>query len=602
MAKARTTSRRVLTTLAAVTLAGSLALPSDADPSSRAAAGAHGASAWANATLRRMSLEEKVGQLFVTYAYGSGADSRHPKNQEEFGVDTPAEVVRRYHLGGVIYFSWTESFVDPKQVAGLSNGLQRAALTSGAGVPLLVSTDQEHGVVTRFGAPATQFPGSMALGASRSVDDARGAARIAGAELRAVGINQNYAPVADVNTNPANPVIGVRSFSSDPGLAAEMVAAQVRGYEGEGSPRRGVSATIKHFPGHGDTNVDSHSGLPVIHHDREQWRRLDAPPFRAAIAQGVDMIMSGHLVVPGLDDSQEPATVSPKVLTGILREELGFRGVVITDSLQMDAVRARYPDAELAVRALLAGADQLLMPQNLRAAYDGVLAAVRSGRLSERRIDDSVRRVLTVKFNRGIPHQPFVDETAVDRVVGTREHLAAAQEITDRTLTALRNDDGLLPLRTKPGRVLVTGWGESATKVLTERISARGVATTRKTTGPKPSPTAIGDAVAAARDHDLTVVLTHQAWDDSQQQDLVRELAHSGKPVITVAVRDPYDAAYVDQARTWLVTYSYGSPAMESLAKVLFGESSPRGKLPVTVPEPGRPDTPRFPFGHGLSW
>ncbi|WP_318295513.1 glycoside hydrolase family 3 protein, partial [Streptomyces griseoaurantiacus] len=184
-----------------------------------------------------------------------------------------------------------------------------------------------------------------------------------------------------------------------------------------------VSATIKHFPGHGDTNVDSHSGLPVIHHDREQWRRLDAPPFRAAIAQGVDMIMSGHLVVPGLDDSQEPATVSPKVLTGILREELGFRGVVITDSLQMDAVRARYPDAELAVRALLAGADQLLMPQNLRAAYDGVLAAVRSGRLSERRIDDSVRRVLTVKFNRGIPHQPFVDETAVDRVVGTREHL-----------------------------------------------------------------------------------------------------------------------------------------------------------------------------------
>ncbi|WP_073480282.1 glycoside hydrolase family 3 protein [Streptoalloteichus hindustanus] len=580
-------------------LAGSLTASSEAQPPT---SGVQGASWWANAVLRRMSLEEKVGQLFVTYAYGSGADSRHPKNQAEFGVDTPAEVVRRYHLGGVIYFSWTDSLADPKQVAGLSNGLQRAALTSGAGVPLLISTDQEHGVVARFGPPATQFPGNMALGATRSPDVARKAARIAGAELRAVGVNQNYAPVADVNTNPANPVIGVRSFSSDPELAARMVAAQVRGYEGEGRPERGVSATVKHFPGHGDTNVDSHSGLPVIHHDREQWRRLDAPPFRAAIDQGADMIMSAHIVVPKLDDSQEPATVSRKVLTGILREELGFRGVVITDSLQMDAVRKRYPDAELAVRALEAGADQLLMPQNLRAAYDGVLAAVRDGRLSERRIDESVRRVLTMKYNRGITRHPFVDETAVDRKVGTREHLAAAQEIADRTTTALRNDDNLLPLRDKPGRVLVTGWGEATTTALAEKISARGPATTRLATGAKPNPKAIDEAVAAAGNHDLTVVLTSRAWDDAPQQELVRRLAESGRPVVAVAVRDPYDAAYVEQARTWLTTYSHSQAAMESLTKVLFGETSPRGKLPVTVPVPGKPDTARFPFGHGLSW
>nr|BFE73825.1 hypothetical protein GCM10020092_071260 [Actinoplanes digitatis] len=233
-----------------------------------------------DSALARMTLPQKIGQLFTTYVYGNDANTPSAAdaaaNRRLYGVDTPAEVVAKYHLGGVIYFAWTNSLQSPRQITTLSNGLQAAS----AGVPLTISTDQEHGVVSRMPAPATQFPGGMALGAGRSVLDAYRTGQVTGAELRAVGINQAWAPVADVNVNPANPVIGVRSFGSDPKLAAALTASQVLGLQ------RGAnaSASAKHFPGHGDTATDSHTGLPVITHTREEWQRVDAPPFKAAIA------------------------------------------------------------------------------------------------------------------------------------------------------------------------------------------------------------------------------------------------------------------------------------------------------------------------------
>ncbi|MCK2237665.1 MULTISPECIES: glycoside hydrolase family 3 protein [unclassified Crossiella] len=548
--------------------------------------------------MRGMSLEQKVGQLFVTYAYGPAADSAHPKNLAEFGVATPAEVVRKYHLGGVIYFNWTDSFANPKQVAALSNGLQRAAMSSGARLPLLISTDQEQGVVTRFSSPATLFPGSMALGAARDAGLARQAAEITGRELRAVGINQNFAPDADVNVNPANPVIGVRSFSSDPKLVAQQVTAQVKGYQ-QGRLGQSVSATVKHFPGHGDTNQDSHYTLPVINHTPEQWQQLDAPPFQAAIKAGVDSIMSAHIVTPKLDDSGEPATLSPKMLTGLLRGQLGYRGVIITDSLQMEAVRIKHPDAEIPVLALKAGADMLLMPKNLDVAIKAVLDAVRSGEISERRIDESLLRVLLLKIKRGALTHPLVDEAAVDKIVGIPRHLATAQQVTDRTITAVRNDAGLLPLRAKPGKVLVAG--SSSATALGQKLTARGVSPTVQVTGDKPTEAMIAKAVAAAEGQDLIVVLTNRATTDAQQRELVKRLVATGKPVVGVAVRDPYDVA-IEDAKTWLTTYSATAVSMESLTKVLFGEAKPSGKLPVSVPALGDPAQTRYPFGFGLTW
>ncbi|MER7010636.1 glycoside hydrolase family 3 protein [Saccharopolyspora sp. NPDC000359] len=551
--------------------------------------------------LRDMTLEEKVGQLFVTYAYGRGAHTPHPQNKEEFGVDTPAQVVQKYHLGGIIHFAWTDSLHDPRQIAELSNGLQDAAVNSGAGVPLLISTDQEQGQVTRIHEPATQFPGNMALGAGRSPEDAERAAAITGQELRAMGLNQNFAPSGDVNVNPANPVIGVRSFSSDPALAAQLTAAQIRGYEDSAGPGETVSASVKHFPGHGDTNQDSHEALPVIEHDRQQWEQLDAPPFKEAIAAGTDAVMSAHIVVPKLDDSGEPSTLSPNVLTGMLREELGHQGVIVTDSLQMDGVRQKHPDAEIPVLALKAGADMLLMPQDLQVAIDGVLNAVRSGELSEQRIDQSVERILALKSGRGVLANPFVDVSKVDQIVGGPEHLAEAQAITDRSTTLLRND-GVLPLK-PPAKMLVTGAGDDATAALAERIGARGPQASALATGLKPTKEQIDQAVEQAKQYDVVVVLTNAAWSEANagQLDLVRALQQTGKPVVAVATRDPYDAARVDLP-AWVATYSDKPVAMESLTKVLFGEIEPVGKLPVPVPDPNNPGTDAYPFGHGLSW
>ncbi|ATE52089.1 glycoside hydrolase family 3 protein [Actinosynnema pretiosum] len=540
--------------------------------------------------VRGMSLEEKVGQLFVTYVHGQSADEVHPGNLRDFGVDTPAQVVARYRPGGVIYFnnSSYDNIDTPAQIAALSNGLQQASR-----VPLTISTDQEMGIVTRIGPPLTQFPGSMALGAGRDERAAERAASVTARELRALGITQNFAPDADVNSNPANPVIGVRSFSSDPDLAATMVAAQVRGYQQRHLSRSAVSAAAKHFPGHGDTADDSHTSLPTVDRTVEQWREVDAKPFRAAIAAGVDSIMTAHIRMPAIDPSGEPATLSKPVVTGLLREELGYDGVVITDSLAMAGVRQLHTDAEIPVLALKAGVDQLLMPVKLGEAIDAVVAAVRAGELSERRIDQSVLRVLRMKFLRGaLPVLPVPPNP----VVGTPDRLAQAQEVADRAVTVVRDDAGVVRAGRLPGSVLVTGWGEATTAALAERLRARGATTQVVVTGSAPNEQQIAGAVSSAGGVGAVVVLTNALSRQPAQRALVDRLVASGKPVVAVAVQNPYDVGH-SNAQAWLATYSYGAVAMESVARVLSGEVRPGGRLPVDVPEPVA-----YPLGHGLSW
>ncbi|MCG8922179.1 glycoside hydrolase family 3 protein [Lentzea sp. CC55] len=536
-------------------------------------------------TLRGMSLEQKVGQLFVTYVNGQAADVPHPKNQTDFGVTTAAEMVRKYQPGGVIYFnnSSRDNIDTPKQIARLSNGLQEASR-----VPLLISIDQEMGVVTRIGPPATQLPGNMALGAGRSTRDAEEAARITGSELRAMGINQNFAPDADVNSNPVNPIIGVRSFSSDPKLAAEMTAAQVRGYEGRRllDPAT-VTSTAKHFPGHGDTSEDSHTALPVSNRSLEQWRQIDSPPFKAAIDAKIDSIMTAHIQVPQIDPSGNPATLSPKIITGLLRDELGYDGVVVTDSLEMAGVRKLHSDAEIPVLAIKAGVDQLLMPPNLGLAIDSVLKAVRSGEISEKRIDESVLRILKMKLLRGVMVTARVDENRADQVVGSNTQ--QAQAIADRTITVVRNDGQAIPLNaTAP---LVVGTSDATVSPLATRL--KGI---KVVTAASPTAAQVQQALAAAAGADKIVVLTNNLSTRPAQLDLLNQLVATGKPVIAAATANPYDVAH-GNAKTWLATYSTTTVSMEALAKVLLGETTPRGKLPVDVPGP----TP-YPFGHGVTW
>ncbi|WP_051715671.1 glycoside hydrolase family 3 protein [Streptomyces bikiniensis] len=558
----------------------------------------------------RMSLEEKVGQLFVMRVYGHSATAPDQAdvdaNLAEIGVRTAAELVARYHVGGIIYFTWAHNTRDPHQIADLSNGIQQAALAQPVPVPVLISTDQEHGIVCRVGEPATLLPGAMALGAGRSHADARRAAEIAGAELAALGIRQNYAPVADVNVNPANPVIGVRSFGSDPRAVAGLVAAQVKGYQ-----RAGVAATSKHFPGHGDTAVDSHYGLPTITHTREQWEELDAPPFRSAIAAGIDSIMTAHIVVPALDPSEDPATLSRPVLTGILRERLGYDGVVVTDALGMEGVRTKYGDERVPVLALKAGVDQLLNPPKLDVAWNAVLNAVRSGELTEARLDESILRILRLKAKLGLFRQAYVTRAGVERVVGSKTHLAQADRIAEATTTLLLNEGGFLPLRPSRHRsVLVVGADPASpsgttgppTTTLAAALRELGFTATALPTGTAPTAARIEEAVAAAAGRDVVVVGTYNVTATSTQRTLVARLAATGVPVVTVAIRNPYDVAHLTGQRATLAAYSWTDVELRAAVRVLAGRAEPRGRLPVPVQSADAPDRVLYPVGYGLSY
>jgi beta-N-acetylhexosaminidase len=274
----------------------------------------------------------------------------------------------------------------------------------------------------------------------------------------------------------------------------------------------------------------------------------------------------------------------------------------------MAAVRAKYGDAEVAVRAIEAGVDQLLLPPAPDTQFQAVVDAVKSGRISERRIDESLFRILKLKQKSDVLREPFVDPAAVATTVGTPEHLATAQQIVDKSITLVKNDTNTLPLSNQARKVLVTGWGVATTQSLATSLTKRGATTTVAQTGAAPTDAAIADAVAKAKANDVTVVLTQKAWDTkvtdklAKQQKLVKDLLATGKTVIVVAVRDPYDIAYFDQAPTYVATYGYQAVSMESLTKVLYGEIAPTGKLPVDIPVAGQPATPLYPFGHGLSW
>ncbi|MEU6601047.1 glycoside hydrolase family 3 protein [Streptomyces flaveolus] len=562
------------------------------------------------ALISGMTLEEKVGQLFVMRVYGHSATAPDQAdvdaNLTEIGVRTAAELIAKYRVGGIIYFAWAHNTRDPHQIADLSNGIQRASLDQPRGLPVLIATDQEHGAVCRIGKPATLFPGAMAIGAGGSRSDARALGRISGAELRAMGVNQDYSPDADVNVNPANPVIGVRSFGADPEAVAGLVAAEVKGYQAAG-----VAATAKHFPGHGDTAVDSHYGFPVITHSRELWEELDAVPFRAAIRAGIDSIMTAHIQFPALDDSGDPATLSRPILTGILREELGYDGAVITDSLGMQGVRTKYGDDRVPVLALKAGVDQLLNPPSLDVAWNAVLKAVREGELTEARLDESILRILRLKARRGLFDRPWADPAAVDRTVGTKSHLATADRIAERTTTLLVNEDATLPLDRRTQRKLLVVGADPAspsgttgppTGVLAAALTELGFTATALSTGTSPSAAAIDQAVAAARDADAVIVATYNVTASSTQRTLVDRLLATGRPVVALAVRNPYDIAQLPSVRACLATYCWTDVEVRAAARVIAGRVRPRGKLPVPVQRADDPERVLYPIGHGLTY
>jgi beta-glucosidase-like glycosyl hydrolase len=539
---------------------------------SRAAAGKTAAARVA-AIVASMSLPEKVGQLLVPTVPGAAA------------ADGGGALVREYHVGGVIYFSG--NIQTARQVATLSAQLQQAAASQRPAIPLLIGTDQEGGIVSRLAGVGTLFPGQMAAGATMSVAGIFAQERVTGTELRALGINLDYAPVADVNVDPANPVIGIRSFGSQPALVSAMTEAAVAGFHAAGE-----AATAKHFPGHGDTDTDSHTGLPVIHHTLAQWWRIDAPPFQAAIRAGVDEIMIGHIEVPALDDSGLPASLSRAIVTGFLRDRLGYQGVVTTDSLEMGGALAGHSDAQVAVLAVQAGCDQVLMPDSVPVAYGAILGAVRAGRISMAQLDASVTRIISLKVARGLlPLRPAAPAAGLD--VNTPAENAVAQEIANDSVTLVRDRTLTASVAGVAGEARLVLPLARGQKVFVADPAGSGLAAALGA--------ALGGGIVASPGlADVIVVATLDATDDSAQQHLVAGLEASGKPVVVIAMGDPYDLGLFPAAAAAIATYSDTRASVAATAAVLAGRRHPAGRLPVAIPAP--PGGIAYPYGTGFSY
>jgi len=540
---------------------------------------------WVETTLRKMSLEEKIGQLLFTTYHGSFTPS---------DAATYAQMmhdVEDLHVGGFINVTQGSPLGIVKSqaypTAVLNNQLQAKSK-----LPLLIGADFERGTAMRLD-EGTSFPTAMAVAAAGNPQDAYGIGKITASEARAVGIQWIFAPDADVNNNPANPIINTRSFGEDAPRVSEFVSAFVRGVE-----ENGGLATVKHFPGHGDTTGDSHVDLPTVHADRKRIEELELTPFRAAIAAGVSSVMTGHLSVPALEpDPNTPATLSANILTEVLRDELKYDGLVVTDAMDMGGITVRYAPGEAAVRAVLAGADVLLEPPVPDAAFEGLRVAVTFGRISKERLDASVRRILEAKARLGLQKNRLVDVNAINEKFGTVTAQKVAQEISDRGVTLLRDLPKRLPLDgTKPARALLVAMyadpepypGEDLERELRARFDA--VTALRADTKfvkadllKLPSPESYDIAILAffvrVSDRKGNVDIP------AEQAALAEKVFAGGKPVITVAFGSPYLVESFPKAETWIAAFGISEVAQISVARALFGEIPVRGHLPVTIPD-----------------
>lgn len=527
--------------------------------------------------LASMSLEEKIGQMFMVYFKGPVLS---PELQR---------MILERHIGGVILYSNVGNIQNMGQVAALNAAIQAEAAKTAKGIGIIVGIDQEGGPVVRLREGFTVFPSQMAVAATGNREHAKTLARVTAQELKTLGINCNFAPVADVNSNPNNPIIGTRSFGSDPATVSRMTAAMTAEYV-----RAKVICTPKHFPGHGDTDVDSHLGLPISNHDKNTLNRVDFPPFQAAFAANAPAVMTAHVEVPALDPAPGmPATLSAKILDGTLRRQLRFNGLVVTDSLGMGALSKSIGTVEASVRAAKAGADVLLFgadighePEEQIEAFDRLLAAVKSGEVPPARVDAAVRRILEMKNAYGLLQASAIMNRSaqIPFLVHTPENLQAARDIARDALTLGRDPRMILPVKSNE-RLLVV-WPERTQWDAVEAFaSAPGTpATTVLRIGKEPSPSEIMLAAEAATQADKVVVLTYDALRNPAQKALMQALL-TVKPMhlIHAAIGGPYDLSLYPDIPAAVATYGDVPASMQALADGLYGKIPFQGRLPVRL-------------------
>ena len=545
---------------------------------------------WVEQVLAALTLREKIGQLLMPWVGGEYVALDSP------GFDQIRTWVEEDRVGGLIL-----SMGLPHSYAAKLNAAQRLAA-----VPLLVASDMENGAGMRlahsYALPtlltqggATVFPPLMAFGATGDETLAERLGEVMGREARAVGVHMTFGPVLDVNSNPENPIINTRSFGEDPEAVARHGQAYIRGARSSG-----LMTTGKHFPGHGDTATDSHIALPTVHADRAALDAVHLPPFRAAVEEGVDGIMTAHIAVVGIEGPDAPpATLSPYFMTEVLRDEMGFDGLLFTDAMNMGGVTNRYGAAEAAVLALEAGADVLLYPLDVRVTVDAVTDAVGSGRITETRIDRSVRRILEAKARAGLFEERLVALDTIDRVVGVRAHRALAQRVAERALTLVRDEEGLVPLPSKVRQALSITYADTddlvaghyfdsamqesevvERRVLPVRIDPRTTAGEFAALGKQAeeAEVIIVSMYVSPRNHKGTVAAAGAV------SSFVESLAERGMPTVVVSFGSPYLLDGFPSVSAYLIAWGGDEVCQRAAATALIGRTAIGGRLPISLP------------------
>jgi len=584
-------SRLIVLFLASVAAFGAPpATPAKVSAAARRAANKPAPPLKASSTVRRwmksMTLRDEVAQLIFISFHGAAPNSRSREYRKFMGQ------IRDTKVGGLILVNWSNGRViqkaEPYAVAAFLNRMQRLAKT-----PLMVSGDFERGASMRVDG-TTVFPHAMAFGAAGNPAYSRYEGEITAREARALGVQWIYYPVADVNNNPDNPIINIRSYGENP----EAVAAQVKAFiEGAHADKKNYAlATVKHFPGHGDTAVDSHMNMPVITVDRERLDRVELVPFKAAIEAGVDSVMTAHIAVPALSPPGIPSTLSAAILTDLLKKDLGFKGIVVTDAMEMAGLVKNFPTGDAAVRALEAGADVLLMPTDPETVVKAVTAAVQSGRLTRQRIQESVVKILTAKEKVGLDRKRFVDLEGISDIVDSPESNEKAQEIADHAVTLVRNNGAMIPLAA-PEKACYVVMPESRTSSEGQGFSqeVRRIAPRApiNTWDPTYSRQQLDEAVGRMTGCESYVVaaFTSVGAYRGTVGMLGGELPHaldaliaSGKPVALIALGNPYVLRNFGNVTAYLATFSNVAPSEIAAARAVVGEIDITGHLPVTIP------------------
>lgn len=535
--------------------------------------------------LRTLTLEQKVAQLVIVPIYGEDPSSRSRAYKEY------ASLVRDYGVGGMILVNrvvnGTVRHAQPHAVATFLNRMQRLAR-----IPLIVGGDFERGASMRVDG-TTKFPHNMAYAAAKDPDSSGLEGAATAREARSLGVHWIFAPVADVNNNPANPIINIRAYSEDPREAAEHVKAYIRGAKANAT--HPVLVTVKHFPGHGDTSTDSHMGLGKIDADRERLDKVELAPFRAAIEAGVDAIMTAHLWVPAIDPREIPATVSAPVLTGLLRKEMGFRGLIVTDAMDMQGLRAQFTPAEASIRALEAGVDILLMPAQPAVVIKSVAAAVRQGRLTQARIDQSVLRVLNAKVKLGLLQHKTVNVEGLSDGIESEDADAAAQRVAQRAVTLVKNESAAVPLSNPDAScwlVLSESRYSVQGRAMMDTLARRIPKAQRKLLDPQ-VPAAEIEAAASSTASCESIQVAAFAGPgafrggvglDERYGSLMNAVLAAGKPVTLVSLGNPYLLSSYPGVAAYLATFSTAPVAEEAAVKAVLGDAPIQGKLPVSIP------------------